>query len=192
MPTTPKIPKETILVAALKLLIRDGFSAVNIKSIAKELGCSTQPISWHFGNMEGLRKELGNYAYAYADQKTTPSSEDAILAFNEIGNALTDLAFDEPNLFRFLFLDGNAGYCMGGIEALTELSENKELSELIAVQNHLSSEFAAKYLESMIIYTVGILSLSVSGVLRCTKQEVKEKIDQAGSTFLNCRELNHD
>ena len=48
MPSSPKIPKELILEYALKMLIRDGYAALNIKALAKEIGCSTQPISWHF------------------------------------------------------------------------------------------------------------------------------------------------
>lgn len=50
--------KDRILKAAMDVLIRDGFSAVNIKSVAKELGCSTQPIAWQFGNMDNMRKAL--------------------------------------------------------------------------------------------------------------------------------------
>ena len=49
MPRSVQIIKEKILAAAMNILIRDGYSAVNIKSIAKELECSTQPIAWQFG-----------------------------------------------------------------------------------------------------------------------------------------------
>ena len=39
-----QISKEVILEAALKMLIRDGYSAINIKTLSKEIGCSTQPL----------------------------------------------------------------------------------------------------------------------------------------------------
>ncbi len=39
MPRSVQISKEKILKTALDILIRDGFSSVNIKSIASELGC---------------------------------------------------------------------------------------------------------------------------------------------------------
>lgn len=70
MPRT-QIPKEAILKAALRKLIRDGYSSLNIKSIAEEIGCSTQPISWHFGNMETLRRALAEFALNYAMRKCT-------------------------------------------------------------------------------------------------------------------------
>ncbi|MDY4839983.1 MAG: TetR family transcriptional regulator, partial [Lachnospiraceae bacterium] len=38
-----QIPKEKILETALQLLIRDGYEAITIKAVAKELGTSTQP-----------------------------------------------------------------------------------------------------------------------------------------------------
>ena len=55
MPSSPKIKKEDMLQAALELVARDGYAALNIKAVARELGCSTAPISWQFGGMDGLR-----------------------------------------------------------------------------------------------------------------------------------------
>ena len=107
------ISKEVILDAALKMLIRDGYSSVNIKTLAKEIGCSTQPIAWHFDNMEGFRRELREYAMTYAAAKSTSggsettaasSAEDAVSAFEQMGRAYVKMALKEPNLFRFLYL----------------------------------------------------------------------------------------
>lgn len=46
-----QISKEVILEAALKMLIHDGYAAINIKTLSQEIGCSTQPLVWHFENM---------------------------------------------------------------------------------------------------------------------------------------------
>ena len=104
MGSIARIPKDQILDAALKMLIRDGYDSINIKTLAKELGCSTQPISWHFGSMPNLRKELTEAAFQYADKKMIPPPDDvvAIDRFREMGNRYVDLAYDEPNLARFL------------------------------------------------------------------------------------------
>ena len=53
-----QITREMILNAAYELLDEAGIGAVAIKLIAERLGCSTQPISWHFGSMTELKKEL--------------------------------------------------------------------------------------------------------------------------------------
>ena len=57
-----QVTKEMILEAAYKLLDESGLGAVGIKSIAASLGCSTQPVSWQFGSMTDLKKELMMYA----------------------------------------------------------------------------------------------------------------------------------
>ena len=58
-----------MLQAALKLVAKNGYAALNIKAVAKELGCSTAPISWQFGGMDGLREELILLVHCYIDRK---------------------------------------------------------------------------------------------------------------------------
>lgn len=48
MPSSPKIKKEDMLKTALDIVMESGYSALNIKEVAKRLGCSTAPISWQF------------------------------------------------------------------------------------------------------------------------------------------------
>ena len=102
MPSSPKIPKEMILEHALKMLIRDGYESINIKALAKEIGCSTQPISWHFGNMDGLRSELSDYARNHLINKLFNMQKNAVLSFLDLGLNYLNVAFDEPNLFKYI------------------------------------------------------------------------------------------
>ena len=69
MPPKTQIPKEKILRTGLDLVIREGYEVINIKRLAQEIGCSTQPISWSFGNMETFREELFRYALNYMNSK---------------------------------------------------------------------------------------------------------------------------
>lgn len=184
MPSSPKIPKAKILEAALKLLIREGYSSLNITTLAKELGCSTQPVSWHFGNMEGLRRELADYALSYTNKKLQPHSDNAFEAFTEIGNAYVNLAFEEPNLFKFLFLDGSSGYCMGGVDAMFGACENKAFMKSISELFSITVDQAAEYVGNSTIYTHGILALVVSGVIKSDKRQVLQMINNAGYAFL--------
>ena len=105
-----QISKEVILEAALKMLIRDGYSAINIKTLSKEIGCSTQPLVWHFDNMEGLRKALADHALKYANSKMRPSASESVNAFEQVGQAYIKMALYEPNLFQFVFLNGSDCY----------------------------------------------------------------------------------
>jgi len=62
MPPSTKITKEMILEAGYELVITSGIESVNSRSIAKMLGCSTQPIFSQFPSMEELRQGIHNYA----------------------------------------------------------------------------------------------------------------------------------
>ena len=100
-----QITEERILRAALDMLIRDGYSSINIKTLAAEIGCSTQPIMWHFESMEGFRSALAGYAYSYAKEQMHPAGTDPVTAFENMGRAFIHIAVHEPNLYRFLYLD---------------------------------------------------------------------------------------
>ena len=183
MPSKPKIPKETILQHALNMLIRDGYSALNIKSLAKEIGCSTQPISWHFGNMDGLRKELLEYALQYANSKMLSPTE-GMTAFSNVGIGYINLAFDEPNLFRYLYMNNDSGYFAGGFDILVNGDENSEMVEQIANHLKIPKENVSVFFQNTMIYTHGLASFIASGLIKATKEEVIEMMNNTAQSFL--------
>lgn len=184
MPSSPKIPKELILENALKMLIREGYSALNIKALAKEIGCSTQPISWHFGNMDGLRKALADYALMYANEKMRPSVDDAINAFEQVGRAYIKIALNEPNLFQFVFLNGSGCYPMGNAEMLTQDNDHAELIKMIADKFQISEQNAGQYLQDTVLYTHGLATYVATGMMCMSEKEIMALINRAGNTFL--------
>lgn len=184
MPSSPKIPKDMILKAALDLLIREGYTELKIKTLAKELDSSTQPISWHFGNMEGLRKALTEFALTYANEKMRPLAENSLEAFTEVGSNYVNIAFDEPNLFRYLYLGEQGGYQAGGVEALISDQDNAELIDGITSYLNVPREEIAKYVQNSIVYTHGLASFIATGVIQSSKEQVMEMVTTAGNAFL--------
>lgn len=83
MPSSPKIKKEDMLQAALKLIAKNGYAALNIKAVAKELGCSTAPISWQFGGMDGLREELIPFVEQYIENTYYSQSNNEFTTLNK-------------------------------------------------------------------------------------------------------------
>ena len=63
MPPKVKISKQDIIDTALALLREGGEGAVNARSIAAALGCSTQPIFSNFSSMEELEESVTLAAY---------------------------------------------------------------------------------------------------------------------------------
>lgn len=184
MPSSPKIPKELILKYALDMLIRDGFSSINIKSLAKEIGCSTQPISWHFGNMEGLRNALAEYALSYANNKMYSNAENPIEVFEKVGREYVKIAIYEPNLFHFLYLDRLPKSEANPFSAIISKKENLEMIKEIASFFDVNEKNIGQYLQNTIIYAHGIATLIATHVLTATEVEIVEMIDLAADAFL--------
>ena len=102
MPSRPQISREQILRTALEMLMEEGYESIRITTVAERLGCSTQPISWQFGGMEGFRAALAAEAVAYATERVRPTAADPLAAFYGIGTGYIDLAYDCPRLMRFI------------------------------------------------------------------------------------------
>ncbi|MEG0163716.1 TetR/AcrR family transcriptional regulator [Anaerorhabdus sp.] len=179
-----QISKEVILQAALEMLIRDGFASVNIKTLSKEIGCSTQPLVWHFENMDGLRKALAQYALAYANTKMEPKDGNSIEAFKQVGTGFVRIALDEPNLFRFLYLEGYMGLPADNLEMLINDEENIELIKRISKDLEISKKKASRYLQNTIVYTYGIATLIAIGMIKTSQKEVMKLVNNAANAFL--------
>lgn len=185
MPSTPKIPKEKILEYALKMLIRDGYESINIKSLAKEIGCSTQPISWHFGNMEGLRNALSEYAKNYAVNKLFNMQENAVMSFLDLGLNYLDIAFDEPNLFRYIFLNDCLSYVASDISVFSDAGQNAVITEMLSAQLGISKERASACVQDLTMYTHGLASYIATGVVNISKAQAKQMLVRAGTAFFD-------
>lgn len=185
MPRCVQITKEKILAAALDILIRDGYSAVNIKSIAKELECSTQPIAWQFGNMDNMREALTQEAVTYANQRMIPTSTNCIEAFWQFGYAYIKLAFDAPHLFRFVYMGESKIYCRGEFSSILTDRGNAALLDELCRYLNISKAQTDLLFQRMIVYTHGIVSLVVAGVLNCTKEQVCSIVKNFGYDLLS-------
>lgn len=180
-----QISKDIILQKGLELLIRDGYSSVNIKTLSKEIGCSTQPIVWHFDNMDGLREALVQKALYYANQKLTSRAENYIEAFLQIGFAYVNMAFDEPNLFRFIYMGESKLYYRGGFGSILTDDGNASLIDGLSQYLHTDKNEIGKFVQRMVVYTHGIASLIAVGVLQSTKEEVYKMILEMGADLLS-------
>lgn len=178
------ISKEVILDAALKMLIRDGYASVNVKTLAAEIGCSTQPIVWHFQNMEGLRLALSEYAREYAAQKSFSSTEDKMEGFEFLGRAYVKMALREPNLFRFLYLGESPMGKPYDLKGIARSKEHKAMIAMLAQQTGLSEEQTIRFVQNTIIYSHGIATMVATGVFKGTEKEMMAMINSAADAFL--------
>lgn len=187
-----QITKEIILQVALHMLIRDGYSSINIKTLANEIGCSTQPIVWHFDNMEGLRTALAEYAREYVNAKMRANGDNAVAAFEQMGKAFVKIAVKEPNLFRFLNLNEKKSQSEDSFGAIITNENNAEMIKSIAGYLGIAEDKAGDYLQNTMIYAHGIATLVVTGVIKATEEEMMTMINQAADAFLVQAGVNVD
>lgn len=179
-----QISKERILEAALGIVIAEGHESVNIKTVAAKLGCSTQPISWTFGNMENFRTALAEYAHEYVNEKMYSGSSDVFEEYGRVGAVYIDLAFDAPNLIHFLRSDEKRFQERGGFAHSLDEQVKKRREHSLAEQLHCTPEQAEVYIRDMRIFTQGIVSSILSGVLCVTREEAYAMLAETSRRYL--------
>lgn len=184
MPSSPKIKKEDILQTALEIVTQDGYAALNIKAVAKKLGCSTAPISWQFGGMDGLRQELIPFAEKYVENTYYNFNENEFVAFEQRGKGTIDLALERPYLFRFLYMGERSQLLSNGFELQQDLSDGPNMYEKIADMLEITIEQAMDFAMTMMVYTQGMGTLIASGIVQDTKENMYCMLHNTGMTYL--------
>ena len=172
-----QVTKEQILDAALKIIIRDGHEALNIKTVSKEIGHSTQTVSWTFGNMKNFREEVFDYALDYIDKKMYSDSENPIEEYGRVGVVYIYMAFDEPNLIRFIRSDERKFEERGGFGGSLNKASMEARYATFAKQYGSTVREAEEYMTDMMVYTHGLVSMILQGSLKITKEEAIKMLE---------------
>lgn len=105
-----KITEQALLDAALALVRTRGMEALNARSLAAALGCSTQPIFRLYPSMEALRRAVLEAALAvYHRDRAARVKASPEPPYKAAGLAYIAFARDEPALFRLLFMRSRSG-----------------------------------------------------------------------------------
>lgn len=176
-----QITKERMLQVGLQMIIDEGYQQVNIKSLAQKLNCSTQPIAWHFGDMENFRKSLAQYAMEYMNDKMKKNSAGAIMSFGNVGIVWLETAINEPNLVRFLFSQMDYrneanGEVKCDIRSMMGNGSEETLAKAIAEQ--LSCDIKQSYgiMLTMEMFTMGLVSMIVFGNVKISAEEARKAL----------------
>ena len=105
MPPKIKVTKEDIIKTSLEIVRRSGAEAINARSIANELGCSTQPIFSNFSSMEELEESVALAAHkVYLGFLDSEAKSGKYPKYKAFGMAYVRFAKEERELFKFLFM----------------------------------------------------------------------------------------
>lgn len=180
-----QISKEVILEAAFKMLLREGYGTINITSLAKEIGCSTQPIAWHFGNMEGLRRELLEYCLIFLKDRFEITCDSVAAVVEGIALRYVELAYDYPNLYKYLYMSEQDGEKMASTAQALRAENQDKVMHMLEKEHGISMEAAEKYLMNLQLYVHGIASFTVTNVAFPSKEVIMQMIHDASEAFFN-------
>lgn len=103
-----KYTRDELVAAALELVRAD--KPCDARSLARALGCSTQPIFRHFPSMQAVRRAVLEEALVQYHRFTEAYLlASAFPPFKARGMAYIEFARQEPALFRLLFMRNRAG-----------------------------------------------------------------------------------
>ena len=170
MPAVRKASREQIIDAAVAVLRDEGFSAINARSVAKKLGCSTQPIYFSFKNMDELKAALTERAIELHTQRVRDSlraHEGSDSRYSSYGMGFVKFAAEEKQLFRWLYLEG---------KQLGPYQNDVLLPEVIAViveEFGYTENIARRFHQDMIYFSYGLAILANTDHLHLTEPELR-------------------
>ncbi len=176
MPPKAKITREMVLDAAFEVARAGGAEHVNARSVARKLGCSTQPVMYHFAAIGELKRAL----YEKVDWFHTrclmdvPAGEDTMLG---IGLNYIRFAVAEPQLFRFLF---QSGYAVEN--NVLEMVNSSQLEPVLSAMREATGLGPSQMKEvflTLALFAHGYASIIANNSLEFDEQIIKTHLERA-------------
>ena len=161
MPPKVKITKEDIVNKAIHIVRRDGAEALNARSIAAALNCSTQPIFSNFATMDELRLAVIEAADAlYQEYMQREIENGEYPAYKASGMAYIRFAKEEKALFKLLYMRDRT------TETIQEEAEsNAQIESMVQSNTGLNGPTAKLFHLEMWAYVHGIATMIATGFL---------------------------
>ncbi|MEH2959293.1 TetR/AcrR family transcriptional regulator [Candidatus Merdisoma sp. JLR.KK006] len=103
MPAIAKVTKEMIIDAAFEIAKEMGAENITARTVSQKLGCSTQPVLYHFKTIEDVRIAAHKKASEFHMNYVTNLNGRYERPMLEVGMRHIQFAVEEKNLFCFLF-----------------------------------------------------------------------------------------
>lgn len=168
MPPKVKITKEMIIDAAFEIARSEGAENINARTVSKKLGCSTQPVMYHFKTIEELKRAV----YEKSDEYHSSYIMDihSNNPMKDIGLNYIQFAVKEKNLFRFLF---QSNEFLG--KNISELINAEGLQPIIAIlsqETSVNTEQAKIIFRSLFLLAHGYASMFANNEMEYDEQTV--------------------
>ena len=173
MPPTKRFQRDEIIDTAYKIVEKEGFTSVNARRIAKELGGSVQHIYHNFATMEELNKEVFDKIYKKY-QDTMKNAIDEEHPYLAKGIAYVKFAKEFPEFYKIIFMQERKMNIDEFIQADIEVTEN--VMESIIKKFDISKEDLKKFHIQVWIYSHGLACLVATKTVDFSDDEIREQL----------------
>lgn len=177
MPPKPRITREMILEAACALTREKGIDAVNARSIAERLRCSTQPVLYYFSGMEEVRREVCRMADEYHTACLMRPSGDAEDPLLGMGLNYIRFAVQEKHLFRLLFQSDS--FRGASLMTLTEQPELAEVLGMFRKETGLTMAQTRQVFRAVLLMVHGWASMLANNTMDYNEAEIIPLLEMA-------------
>ncbi|WP_369298767.1 TetR/AcrR family transcriptional regulator [uncultured Neglectibacter sp.] len=176
MPPKTKISRDMIISAAFALTREQGIDAVNARTVSERLGCSTQPVMYHFRRIEELKRAVYEETDRFHSKYLLEQRDSTIDILSSIGLNYIRFAVEEPHLFRLLF---QSGYAVEN--SVVEMINSKELQEVLAVMQEamdLDADQTRQVFLTLSLFVHGYASLIANNGLQYDEALISAQLEQ--------------
>jgi len=156
MPPKVKTDKNMILEAAFDIVRESGVDNLNARNIASRLGCSTQPVLYHFKTIDEIRNEVYMKVDEFHSEYLMSNMNKCQNPMQAIGENYIRFGHEEKNLFRFLFQTNSLE---GQIQSLVDDERLTPILGAMAGQMNCSMDEAKKQFMVRFATVHGLASL---------------------------------
>ena len=161
MPPKVKVSKEEIINAAMEIVRASGAQAVNARTVAAALSCSTQPVFSNFATMDELQEAVILAAYErYLGFIQTEVESEKYPRYKAFGMAYIRFAKEEKELFKLLYMRDRSGEMIPEEAGLTD-----EMQTMVQNNTGLDETVAKLFHLEMWAYVHGIATMFATGFL---------------------------
>ena len=176
---SPKIvtTRDGIAQAAFEIVRMEGHEALTVRRIARHLGCSTQPVLYHFQSIDEIRQAAYGLAEEFRTRYITELHGDYPHPMLEVGMRYLRFEHDEAHLFRFLFQTN----VFSGRDLLA-LNDDEKLAPVIDVLQQaagLEREQAKLVFTSLAVMAHGYASFMANNAMPFNEELAKQLLINA-------------
>ena len=161
MPPKVKITKEDIIEAAVELVRKSGAHALNARTIASMLGCSTQPVFSNFATMDQLRLAVAQRAGEICGEYMQKEAERGEFPpYKASGIGYIRFAKEESTRFALIYMRERAG-----TDIPVELELNGKMESMVHSNTGLGDDGTKLFHLEMWVFVHGIATMFATGFL---------------------------